>query len=239
MNLLSLPIEVRVRIYDFCFPPLYARVQLIPCRTSDPICHLNLPLSLYLVCKLIHDELPPLASKLRSLDLLYVIQGAFIGPYARPKNGPRTDDDPKLQHFQKILRFAERIRLVGEGPSNAMANGQKRPGRSISCASRRLVAGPDCGLRVLEVQPLQWPKRLVVRTVMSCLGLLTTHPDVAERLEVRLIRDNEHLDGEEEEEDRRGVNADLQRIENWLSRYQNLCGDDVTKRFSASGDSFA
>ena len=73
MSLLTLPIEMRARIYDFCFPPQHSQVQLIPYRLSSLACQLELPLSLYLVCKVIYQELPPLSAKLRSLDLLYII----------------------------------------------------------------------------------------------------------------------------------------------------------------------
>lgn len=219
---LSLPAEVRARIYDFCFPPACTRVQLIPYRAACPPCRLHLPWSLYLVCKLIHRELLPLSAKLSSLDFLFVIQGAFIASYARPEHlSLRRDDDPDLRHFQKTLRFAEHVRLMGDGRS-------KKGERSISCASRRLEAGPTCALKVLEVQPIQWPKRVVVKTIMSCLGLLASHPDVADRLEIRLIRDDE---GE-------GPNHDLDAIEDWLSRYQDLRGDQASRRFSLNGKSF-
>ncbi|MCJ1428432.1 hypothetical protein MMC29_006342 [Sticta canariensis] len=113
MNLIFLPPEVRAIIYDLCFPPVHSQVQLIPYRVSLPACHLNLPLPLYCVCKLIYAELPPLATKLRTLDLHYIIRGAFIGPYFNTDDGPRRDDDPDLAHFQTCLRFAERLRLVG------------------------------------------------------------------------------------------------------------------------------
>lgn len=63
---------------------------------------------------------------------------------------------------------------------------------------------------------------------MSCLGMLVTNPDVANRLEIRLIRDD---DGE-------GINNDLDEIEDWLRAYQELRGGDVSRCFSPSGDSF-
>lgn len=75
--------------------PISAHVQLIPYRASSPGCHLNLPLSLYLVCKLIYNELPLLSSKNCSLDFVYIIKGGIISSHARRENpdGPRVDDD--------------------------------------------------------------------------------------------------------------------------------------------------
>ena len=119
-----------------------------------------------------------------------------------------------------MLRFAERVRLVGEGQS-------KTGERSISSPSRRLTAGSECALRVLEIQPISWNKPILVRTVVPCLGRLTTHPDVADRLEIRLVRDG---GGEES-------NDDLDEIERWLMRYQELRTSDVSRRFSPGGTS--
>lgn len=53
-------------MYDFPFPLAHAQVQLIPFRASA--CHLNLPLPLYHVCKLIHAKLPPLDRQMPALD---------------------------------------------------------------------------------------------------------------------------------------------------------------------------
>ena len=221
MNFLALPVEVRAYIYDFCFPPKQSRIQLIPYHASSPTCRLNAPLSLYLVCRLIYAELPPLSSKLRSLDLLYIIQGAFIRRLWRSEDWPRKDDDSDLSLFRTILRIAERVRLVGAGRPEPDA-------WLLSSASRKLSAGLKCALRVLEIQPILWPKWLVVSTVRSCLGLLATHPDVADRLEVRLIRDDEN----------EGSNEELDAIEDWLRRYEELRTGDVSRRYSPSRRSF-
>lgn len=204
MELLSLPPEIRVLIYDFCFPPPYRHVQLIPYRASSLICHLNLPLSLYRVCRLISNELPHLSNKLRSLNFLYIIQGTTICTASRPEYGPRVDDDPDLHHFQKMLEYAQRVRLVGAGRN-------KTRGRCKQSSIRMLEPGPSCAMRVLEVQPLLWSPRLVAHTLTHCLGMLTIHPDTVERLEIRLIRDDE---GE-------GPNDHMDEIEEWLRCYQN------------------
>ncbi|KAI9696805.1 MAG: hypothetical protein M1836_005167 [Candelina mexicana] len=182
MSLLTLPAELRSLIFDFCFPPPKTQVQLIPYRALAPQCHLNLPLSLYFVCKLFYTELPLLSSKLRSLDFLYVIQGALIGPCSREReHGSRKDDDGNLRNFEKKMEHAERVRLVGEGKSRLRW-------RSLSSAPRRLSPGSKCALRILEVQPFLWHASLVARTLSSCLKPLIMHPDVVGRLTISLIR---------------------------------------------------
>lgn len=209
MNLLSLPPEVRLMIYDFTFPSAHTEVQLIPHRTSFPACHFNLPLSLYRVCKLIHAELPPIVIKLRALNFVYIIRGSFIGRYSYPDDGSRADDDADLAHFQSFLRVAERLRLVGPEAFTEFRQ------RAVKCSSRRLTAGPECAMRVLEVQPGAWEMRLLMHTMMSCLGPLAVHSDVAGRLQVRLIRD-EKEEGAVENEEKWG------KIEGWLKRYQKV-----------------
>lgn len=255
MSFVTLPAELRALIYDFCFPPAHTRVQLIPYHASAPACHLNLPLSLYLVCKLVYTELPQLSSKLRTLDLLYIIKGPAIERCWSPEDKSREDDDPDLRHFQTLMQFAERIRLVGaiqpSGRSIQCASSRRTLGRAIELArggpihgvSRRLKAGSDCALKVLEIQPLLWPKRSVTRTVLSCLGPLATHVDVAQRLEVRLIADREgaepcfDVDEEYNEYFDEEVNEELDAIKDWLRRYQGLRDGDVSRRFSQDGSS--
>lgn len=57
MGLLDLPPEIRLRIYDFCFPPPDSFLSYWP---KNNVPHLNVPPPLYLVCKTILNELPPL-----------------------------------------------------------------------------------------------------------------------------------------------------------------------------------
>lgn len=229
-NLLNLPCELRTRIYHYCFPPPHSHIQLIPYRSSSPTCHLNLPLSLYLVCKAISAELPPLPAQVRKLDFVFIIQGSAIGRAARPDDEPRADDDLDLRHFHAVLAFAERIRLVGAGAAKAKGKtGAAAGGRSIQSASRRLTAGDRCALKILEVQPRSWNKRVVTHTILSCLGPVAVHPDVAERLEVRWI-------GDEEDEDEAGSDERNDDVKDWLKRYQDLGkGGDLSRRFSTNG----
>jgi hypothetical protein len=180
MSLLSSPPEVRGIIFDFCFPPPQTYVQIVPYRTSLPACRLNLPLSLYLVCKLITSELEPLPAKLRRLDVTYIIRGPSLHNGWRPEYGNKYDDD--YDHFPSIMRFAERVRLVGAGPIRSR-------GRGLGSASRFLKPGSQCALKVLEVQLRVWSKVMVGQVMLNYLRGLTTHPDVAGRLEMRLIRD--------------------------------------------------
>ncbi|KAK7044438.1 hypothetical protein R3P38DRAFT_3388809 [Favolaschia claudopus] len=179
-TLLSIPPEVRGLILDFCFPPPQAYIQIVPYRTTLAACRLNLPVELYRVCKLIHSELEPLPAKLRRLDLTYIIRGPLLPGYWRPEYGVKHPDD--RENFPFIMRYAERVRLVGAGPVSSR-------GRGLSSPSRILKPGPECALKVLEVQPRCWRRWSVARVMLNHLGPLTTHPEVAERLEVHLIRD--------------------------------------------------
>ncbi|KAJ7342534.1 hypothetical protein DFH08DRAFT_811617 [Mycena albidolilacea] len=237
---LSSPPEVRGIIFDFCFPAPQTYVQIVPYRTSLPACRLNLPLALYLVCQLITSELGPLPAKLRRLDFTYIIRGPSLYPARRPKDGGKHDDD--YDHFPSIMRFAERVRLVGAGPLNSR-------GHSRASAPRLLQPGPRCALKVLEVQPRVWSKVGVGQVMLNYLRGLTTHPDVAGRLEMRLIRDANDPLGPDEEvkavlqvfqalqpsfdlaewEGREGEpNVDMEKIEAWLKRFQDV--EDVNQR---------
>jgi hypothetical protein len=81
---------------------------------------------------------------------------------------------------------------------------------------------------VLEVQPLSWNGRIVTHTILSGLGLIARHPDVAERLEVRLIGDDEdEVKGDQYDE-----------IKEWLRIYQDAKGEDACLRFSSNGNSW-
>ncbi|KAJ7443864.1 hypothetical protein FB451DRAFT_1435068 [Mycena latifolia] len=179
-TLLRIPPELRGAILDLCFPPARTFVQIIPYRASLAACRLNLPLAIYSICKLITTELEPLSAKLRRLDFTYIVRGpALLGSW-RPEYGDRHDDDDS--HFALVMRFAERVRLLGPGPN--MSNGL-----SLSSGPRRLVPGTECGLRVLEVQPRAWMKAAVEQVVLEHMLELTAHPDVAPCLEIRLIRE--------------------------------------------------
>ncbi|KAJ6619773.1 hypothetical protein B0H10DRAFT_1946591 [Mycena sp. CBHHK59/15] len=257
MPLLTLPPELRSIIFDFCFPPVQTPVQIIPYRTALPACRLNLPLALYLVCKLINKELEPLPAKIRRLDFRYIIQGTVLGRGSRPEHCPRKDDDHG--RFQVIMRFAERVRLLGAGPIRSR-------GRALSSATRILRAGPECALKILEVQPRTWGRWYLARVMLGQLGPLTTHPDVAERLEVRLIRDAEvpfedleaiktNLRRCQEQKDKNSScgpitvkledldkqaeqmpdAASLNEIEAWLQKFQGVKGDDMQQRAQCRG----
>lgn len=210
--LLSLPVELRSMIYDFCFPPQETRVQLVPYRKNSPACKRNIPTCLYLICRRIHAELPSLSSKVQSLDLLYIIQGAHLGNYVVPGFGSKQDDDPRQERFRNVMRYAHRIRLVGYGKI-------EWKGRAIQSPSMYLRAGPECALRVLEVQPILWGKALVARRIMDNMTSLTTHPEVAGGLVFRLIRDSEG----------QGDNTGLDDIEKWLESYQRLTPESRDK----------
>ncbi|KAJ7342539.1 hypothetical protein DFH08DRAFT_874487 [Mycena albidolilacea] len=255
MSLLRSPPEVRGIIFDFCFPPPQTYVQIVPYRTSLPACRLNLPLALYLVCKLITSELEPLPAKLRRLDFTYIIRGSSLHNGWRPEYGNKYDDDHA--HFPSIMRFAERVRLVGAGPISSR-------GRGLGSPSRFLKPGPQCALKVLEVQPRAWSKTFLVLILLRHLGDLTTHPDVAGRLEVRLIRDADdplvpdedvrarlrayharkeagELEGPIfvnlaalEEQGREGKpNVDMEKIKVWLKKFQDV--EDANQRLDLKG----
>ncbi|KAJ6586314.1 hypothetical protein DFH09DRAFT_1143115, partial [Mycena vulgaris] len=255
MSLLQLPPELRSIIFNLCFPPARTPVQIIPYRTSLPACRLNLPVALYSVCKLITSDLEPLPAKLRRLDFTYIIQGALLHSGWRPEYGVKQDDDDA--HFALIMRFAERVRLIGAGP-------RRSRGRGLGSATRILVPGPECALRVLEIQPRAWRKWFLSRIMLENLGPLTTHPDVAARLEIRLIRDiNDPLEDVEEVKARlrayqarkeaanspgpiwvdlaeldgpeKEVKTNLRKIEAWLKRFQEVRGADVAQRAQKRG----
>lgn len=255
MSLLSIPPEIRGIIFDLCFPPPQTYVQIVPYRISLPACRLNLPLALYLVCKLVTSELEPLPAKLRRLDFTYIIRGVVLSNTWRPEYGPKLDDDH--DHFPFIMRFAERVRLIGSGPTRSR-------GRGLSSAARILVPGKDCALKVLEVQPRAWRKWFLARIMLVNLGRLTTHPDVAERLELRLIRDTDDpLEDVEqvkaalrkyqaEKEEHRGegpiwvdlaelegpekeVKTNIRKIEAWLKMFQEVKGVDMQQRLDKKG----
>lgn len=121
-HILTLPTEIRLRIYEFCFPSSNRQVQLIPYYVHDPRCHLNLPLNIYLVCKKIYHELPPLHIKLRSLDFTFVIRSEYVIGLPPPyffgniaNNDHGADDDAKLTHFTQIIRYAVRVRIICSG----------------------------------------------------------------------------------------------------------------------------
>ncbi|KAJ7118947.1 hypothetical protein C8R44DRAFT_186576 [Mycena epipterygia] len=257
MSFIALPPELRSIIYRFCFPLEQTPVQIFPYRTSLPACRLNLPLSLYCVCKLIHNELVPLPEQLRRLDFTYIVQGTALGRASRPEYPSRKNDDP--HHFERIMRFAERVRLVGAGP-------RLSGGRSISSGSHFLEPGPKCALKILEIQPRTWGRWYLAQIMLGQIGPLTTHPDVAERLEVRLIRDaDDPLEDIEEvkarlrryQEDRENRQGDkgpiyvnvanldrpapevdsqaLDEIEAWLEKFQNLKGKAIQQRAQPRG----
>ncbi|KAJ6562553.1 hypothetical protein B0H19DRAFT_1144940 [Mycena capillaripes] len=255
MSLLSIPPELRAIIYELCFPPAQTYVQIIPYCTSLPACRLNLPVALYRICKLLTSELEPLPAKLRRLDFTYIIRGVVLHGFWRPEYGSKHDDD--LDHFSFIMRFAERVRLVGAGPTRSR-------GRALSSGSRFLVPGSECALKVLEIQPRVWRKWFLARVMLENLGSLTTHPDVATRLNLRLIRDaddpledveqvkaelrkyqaqkEEHggegpiwvhladLEGPDKE-----VKTNLRKIEAWLRRFQDVKGADMKQRLDKRG----
>ncbi|KAJ6460848.1 hypothetical protein C8R47DRAFT_1160333 [Mycena vitilis] len=255
MHLFEIPPELRSLIYDFCFPPPQTYVQIVPYRTSLPACRLNLPVALYLVCKLITSELERLPAKLRRLDLTYIIRGSVLHGGWRPEYGPKYDEDNHHDYFATIMRFAERVRLVGSGPTRTR-------GRAVSAPIRRLTPGPECALKVLEVQPCAWRKRVVARVMLTSLGPLTTHPDVAARLELRLIREpKDPLDDVEQllrkymawkesvgsaagpvrvnqadlDAPVKEVKTNLRKIETWLKRLQATKGANLMQRSDHKG----
>ncbi|KAJ6470521.1 hypothetical protein C8R45DRAFT_1015868, partial [Mycena sanguinolenta] len=242
MPLLCVPPEVRGIIFDFCFPPPQTYVQIVPYRISLPACRLNLPVALYRVCKLITSELPPLTMKLRQLDLTYIIQGRVLESDWRPEQARRPDED--YNHFASIMRFAERVRLVGASPFRSMGHmGTPKP-QSMPIPT----LGRECALKVLEVQPRTWNTQHLAGVMLARLRQLTTHPDVAADLEVRLIRDTDDVLGDDEQiktalreyqackergtvrtpfyvdlaelDSTHEIETDFEEIEGWLKRFQ-------------------
>ncbi len=201
-GLLNLPPELRALIWEFCFPPPQTQVQLIPYWKCSPACHMNLPLSLYLVCRSIYTELPCLFDKFRAMDFCFTIQGSFIGRFPRPGNRPPLDDDTDQKHFRKTMRIAERVRLVGSG--HPVIN---TPDERV--AVQRYYAGGQCALRVLEVQPIQWGCRILRHTVSSSLETIIVRSDVLHQLEFRLVRDD----------DGQGLSPDIEKTAAWVRRF--------------------
>lgn len=113
LSLLELAPEIRILIYDFCFPPPRTRFQLVPYHPSIEACKLNLPLSAYSICKTIYHELPLLSIKLRSLDLLYIIHGTCLEHWSQHESQSLSSSDPTIERLRmcRFLRFAERVRL--------------------------------------------------------------------------------------------------------------------------------
>lgn len=205
MSLLGLPPEVRACIYDFVFPPKHSQVQLIPYDASSASCHLNLPLALYRVCKQIYSELPPLDSKLRSLDIVHVIQDVLFS-YESGRGSGKDHDDPDVCRLLEAMRYAERVRIVGGSSPYEYKK------RIVLSAVDGPVVGPECALRVLEVQPVQWNMERIRDTVTS-FGCMTIHPNkgevnIAKRVRLRLILDERE-------------NGDTDEILKLLQRYQD------------------
>lgn len=211
LKLVTLPLEARLQIYDHCFPPAGARIQLLPYWTHLPECRLNLPLSLYLVCRSICAELPLLSTKLRSLDNLYIIEGDSLHTF------PSLDHDPHLRRFQTIIQFTERIRLVGGYIWHAE---RRHP--------RLLLPGRECAIRLLEVEPLLWSWGIVRTVFYDCLLSLLKHPDVKRRLEITLIRVRDYKDDSCPEKELCIDNENW--IENGLGEYRSWLNEE-RKRF--------
>ena len=111
MSLLGLPIELRLQIYDFCFPPPGTSVQVVPYMACLSSCRLNLPLHLYLVCKTIYAELPHLKSKLRQLDFIFLaVPTPFTGELRAKDNA-----------LARTLQYTERLRVTGAEPPEQCA----------------------------------------------------------------------------------------------------------------------
>ncbi|KAJ6470472.1 hypothetical protein C8R45DRAFT_424357 [Mycena sanguinolenta] len=139
------------------------------------------------------------------------------------------------------MRFAERVRLVGVGPFRSI-------GDTMGTPTPILVPGRECALKVLEIQPRTWSTQHLADVMLHRLSQLTTHPDVAADLEVRLVRDNNDALGDDEEiktvlreyqacneRDRvradfyvdlaeldsthEEIETDFEKIEGWLSRF--------------------
>lgn len=140
MNLLDLPPELRLHIYDLAFPPQYQRVQLLPYDAASPACWLDLPLALYRVCKQITRELPPLRARLRSLDIVYTVGGI---PIAHAPELRRCDDNDDNDSDSEVLRLAKAMRHDSKQHHTLEPSGTEW-GRRLDLAE---VGGPD-----LEVQ---------------------------------------------------------------------------------------
>lgn len=202
MNLISFPLEVRAIIYDFSFPPPPHSSSINPLlRLSPRLPSQSTTAALPRLQAYLHETAPARYQAARARPSLHHLR-TCIGHYYT------IDSDPHLAHFESCLRFAERLRLVGFNKHNS-----KLSGVSLKCESRRLTAGPECTVRVLEVQPGKWGSAELSWAVKSCLGNLFVHPDVAARLQVRLIRDGKEGAAEDEEK--------WAGMEEWLKWYQD------------------
>lgn len=167
MSLLGLATELRLQIYDCCFPPPGTNVQVVPYIASSSSCHLNLPLNLYLVCKTVYAELPHLKSKFRQLDF------TFLAAPTPSTGGLKAEDNA----FARTLRYAERLRVVGaEWPL------QRFP-------PKMLFPGSECAVKVVELQPANWSLPMVIHILELCWPILS-HRDVKGKLEIILIRED-------------------------------------------------
>lgn len=171
MSLLKLPIELRLRIYDFCFPPPGTNVQVVPYIASSSSCHLNLPLHLYLVCKTIYTELPLLKSKFHQLDFTFL---AALTPSTEAEDNA----------LARTLQYAERLRVV-------VTEWPRQP-----FPPKKLFPGSDCAVKVVELQPVNWSLPMVIHILELCWPILS-HSDVKGKLEIILIREESRLDNEE------------------------------------------
>lgn len=182
--------------------------MLVPYRPAKPECHLELPLSLYLVCKTIYNELPKLRSKLHALDLIYTVR-----MYLRPEEEPRKDevDIMQAQHFTKMVRFAERIRVIGPGKDERMM--------AWGSLKKNLSPGPArnvCTVRILEVQPVMIGAQRMWMSLMMGLKEFIRPPDVTGKVELKMIRDGFGGKGQQD------ADEDLDVLEDILRRWQMM-----------------
>lgn len=193
MGLLKLPSELRLRIYDFCFPPPGTSVQVVPYIASSSSCHLKLPLNLYLVCKTIYTELPILKSKLRQLDFTFLV---VLSP---PIGGLKAEDNP----LARTLRYAERLRVVGT------------EWLSQTFPPRMLFPGSDCAVKVVELQPANWSLPSVIKIIELCWPILS-HRDVMGKLEIILIKEDSTIENDKTLDEIEGFLVKLYRKINSL-----------------------
>ncbi|KAJ7161042.1 hypothetical protein C8R46DRAFT_1106322 [Mycena filopes] len=201
MTLLSVPPEIRAIIFDFCFPPAHTYVQIIPYQislgglssqsTTSSIFHLQTDL---------FRSSSRYPRNCRRLDFTYIIRGAALTGSARPEYGSMHDDDHT--HFAFIMRFAERVRLVGDGPTLSR-------GRGLSSPRRQLVPGPQCALKVLEGPAAQLAPLVTSGATRSAKRRLGGEGPIWVDLAA--------LDGPEPE-----VKTNIRRIEAWLKRFEEV-----------------
>lgn len=203
-HILTLPTELRLRIYEFCFPPSNIQIQLIPYYANAPHCHLNLPLNIYLVCRQFYHELPSLTAKLQSLNFTFIIRTEYIiglpptyyfGDIANNDHG--ADDDRELQHFIKILRIAQRVRLICTGVDvitmyEPRTRSKLSSQRSLPCSALRIL---EIEIRPFCIMPPEWncvdlvacpwlARYLVHRIVRPLLGPFLK---MADKLQVNMV----------------------------------------------------